>query len=48
LVQAIGRLTEDPALATRLGQAGQAKVEAEFRAKRHVQILGEVLDRVCS
>ena len=48
LVQSIGRLTEDPALANRLGQAGQAKVEAEFRAKHHVQILGEVLDRVRS
>ena len=46
LVQAIDRLTEDPALATRLGQAGQAKVAAEFRAQRHVETLRGVLDRV--
>jgi glycosyltransferase involved in cell wall biosynthesis len=46
LVQAIGRLTEDPALAAQLGQAGQAKVAAEFRAQQHVETLRGVLDRV--
>ena len=43
LVQAIGRLTEDPALAAQLGQAGQAKVAAEFRAQQHVKVLRRVL-----
>lgn len=47
LVQAIDRLAKDPALATRLGQAGQAKVNGEFRAQHHIQVLRGVLDQVC-
>lgn len=43
LVSALGRLCEDPALAARMGAAGQERVERLYRASRHVEGLRRLL-----
>lgn len=40
---ALGRLAMDPDLASRLGQAGQARVKSKFRAQHHLKTLTGVL-----
>ena len=42
---AIARVLLDPALATRMGEAGRARVEAEFTWRRSSDALAEVLAR---
>jgi glycosyltransferase involved in cell wall biosynthesis len=42
LARALRQLAEDPALATRLGRAGRARVEAEFDVQRSARRLVEL------
>jgi type III pantothenate kinase len=44
LVSALGRLTEDAALAKRMGSAGSQRVERLYRAPTHLAGLREVLE----
>ncbi|MBI5433250.1 MAG: glycosyltransferase family 4 protein [Planctomycetes bacterium] len=43
--RALERVLDDSALATRLGRAGRARVEAEFRAPKHLERLEVALER---
>jgi glycosyltransferase involved in cell wall biosynthesis len=48
MAQCIDRLLDDPELAVRLGNAGRARVEQEFRPSRHLRALDEIYRRVCA
>src|SRR5699024_4788815 len=46
LARAIRRVIEDPSLANRLGEAGRARVESEFRAATMVERFAALYERI--
>jgi glycosyltransferase involved in cell wall biosynthesis len=46
LARAIRRVIEEPGLANRLGEAGRARVEAEFRASTMIERFAELYERL--